>query len=107
MKTLKFVSRLVQPILSGEKTSTWRLFDDKDLSLGDELSFVNRETLQEFARGKILAIKEKSLGEATEADFVGNENYGSLENMYKILRGHYGDKVNPEIIVKMIDFEIV
>ena len=44
MKTLKFASHLVQKILSGEKTSTWRLFDDKDLQVGDGLIFVNKDT---------------------------------------------------------------
>ena len=28
MKTLKFMPHLVAPVLSGEKTSTWRLFED-------------------------------------------------------------------------------
>jgi hypothetical protein len=32
MKTLKFYDNLIPLILSGEKTSTWRIFDDKNLS---------------------------------------------------------------------------
>jgi len=31
MKTLKFREKLSKLILSGKKTTTWRLFDDKDL----------------------------------------------------------------------------
>lgn len=34
-KTLKFTPELSAKILSGEKTSTWRLFDDKNLQKGD------------------------------------------------------------------------
>ena len=40
MKTLKFTTQLVEKILSGEKTSTWRLFDDKDFKNGDNLAFI-------------------------------------------------------------------
>jgi len=61
MKIIKFTPNLIEPILSGEKTSTWRLFDDKDLSIGDEISFVNKESLEEFAKGKIIAVEEKKL----------------------------------------------
>lgn len=44
MKTLKFTLQLCEQILAGTKTSTWRLFDDKDLAVGNELQFVNKET---------------------------------------------------------------
>jgi len=36
MKKLKFEPNLVPKILSGEKTSIWRLFDDKDLNLSQK-----------------------------------------------------------------------
>ena len=35
MKLVKFRDYLVPLVLSGEKDSTWRLFDDKGLSEGD------------------------------------------------------------------------
>jgi hypothetical protein len=44
MKTLKFTTELCEQILCGVKTATWRLFDDKDLPVGDELQFINKET---------------------------------------------------------------
>jgi hypothetical protein len=34
MKTLKFKPHLVEQILTGTKTSTWRLFDDKNIMGG-------------------------------------------------------------------------
>jgi len=107
MKTLKFRPHLVLLVLSGEKTSTWRLFDDKDLSVDDEVSLLNKETLAEFAKAKITAVEEKKLRELTDDDFSGHERYESTEKMYETLRGFYGDKVNSETVVKMIDFEIV
>jgi len=35
MKTVKFRPDLAQLIMDGKKTTTWRLFDDKDLQAGD------------------------------------------------------------------------
>jgi hypothetical protein len=40
-KTLKFREELCKLIMEGKKDSTWRLFDDKDLSVGDEVDLVN------------------------------------------------------------------
>jgi hypothetical protein len=40
MKTLKFRDYLVPLILSGSKTATWRLFDDKDLAKGDAIQLL-------------------------------------------------------------------
>ncbi len=42
MKTLNFSDKLVPLVLSGAKTATWRLFDDKNLAIGDELIFKNK-----------------------------------------------------------------
>lgn len=107
MKTVKFMPHLAEMVLRGEKTSTWRLFDDKDLSVGDELSLVNKETLKEFAKAKITKVEEKKLKDLKDEDFVGHERFESEEQMYKTYRSYYGDNVGPDTMVKMIDFELV
>lgn len=106
MKTLKFAENLVSLVLSGEKTSTWRLFDDKDLSIGDELILINQKTGGEFARGRVIAVREKSLGDITDSDFGGHERFESREKMFGIYREYYGDRVTEDTTVKMIDFEL-
>lgn len=106
MKTLKFSENLVPMVLSGAKTSTWRLFDDKDLKVGDELSLINQKTVQEFARAKISSVREKELGMITETDFDGHERYENREKMFETYRSYYGDQVNEKTLVKMIDFEL-
>jgi len=106
MKTLKFVPELISPILSKHKTSTWRLFDDKDLSEGDELSLVNKETGEEFAKAVIIKTREKKLKDIIEDDFDGHEKFESEERMYEIYRLYYGDKVTENTIVKMVDFKV-
>lgn len=60
MKTLKFTSQLVDEILAGNKTSTWRLFDDKDLKNGDKLIFINKDTGDQFGTATITSLKVKS-----------------------------------------------
>lgn len=66
MKTLKFAPDLVSLVLSGDKTSTWRVFDDKNLEVGDELLFLNKETGEEFAKALITAVRVKCLGDITK-----------------------------------------
>lgn len=106
MKTLKFSPHLISLVLSGEKTSTWRLFDDKDLKKDDVLSMVNKSTGKEFAKAVITKTEEKRLGDLTDADFTGHERFESTEKMYEAYRGYYGDQVTPNSIVKMIDFKL-
>ena len=45
MKTLKFEPELAEKILSGEKTTTWRLWDDKALKAGDSVEFINKQKI--------------------------------------------------------------
>ncbi len=106
MKTLKFSTELVPLILSGEKTSTWRLFDDKDLRTGDIISLLNSVTKKEFAKAQILAIKEKTLGQIGDEDFVGHERFESKEKMFDVYKSYYGNSVNRDTIVKIVDFKL-
>jgi len=106
MKTIKFETKLVPLVLSGQKTSTWRLFDDKALQAGDDLMLVNKETGEQFAEATIISVREKKLGELSDADWEGHERYESEEKMYEAYRGYYGDRVTPESVVKMIDFKL-
>jgi len=107
MKTLKFAADLVLLITSGSKTATWRLFDDKDLQVGDELIFINQASGQEFATARIVAMKEKALGDIVENDFKGHELFESPEKMLETYRQYYGKKVDKNTLVKMLDFDIL
>lgn len=107
MKNLKFAENLVPLVLSGEKTSTWRLFDDKGLKVGDKLIFINKGDGKRFATAEIVLIKEKTLGNIEDSDFSGHEKFGSKEEMFKTYQSYYGDAVNKNSIVKMIKFKLV
>jgi len=107
MKTLKFRPHLVTEILEGRKTSTWRVFDEKDLTVGDQLELINKETLKVFARAEITNVREKPLGEIEEEDFKGHEKYENREAMFAEYKKYYGDRVNEETVVKMIEFNLL
>ncbi len=105
MKTLKFSADLVSLIRSGTKTSTWRLFDDKDLQVGDEVAFYNKETGEQFGTACITVLTIRTLGTLTEADWEGHERYASEEEMYENFRKYYGPQVNPDTEVKILTFD--
>lgn len=106
-KTIKFRDYLVPLVLSGEKDSTWRLFDDKDLKEGDEVDLINWNTLEKFSEAIIVSTKEKMLKDLVDSDFDGHERFESEEKMYEEYRKYYGDKVTPESVVKIIKFKLL
>lgn len=107
MKTLKFRNHLVQEIQEGRKTVTWRLFDDKDLSAGDQLELLDWESGEKFAEAEITQVREKKLGQIEESDFEGHEKYSSPEAMLQQYREYYGDAVTMDTPIKMIDLKIL
>lgn len=107
MKKIKFFSQLVPLILSGEKTSTWRVKDDKNLTQGDYLEFINTQTGQVFAQAKIIQIKIKKLADLTDEDFQGHERFSTQDELYSTYRKYYGSDVGPQTEIKMIDFQLV
>lgn len=107
MKTIKFRQDFSDPILSGEKTTTWRLFDDKDLTEGDEVSFIIWETSTEFAQARLTHIHEKKLGDLDEQDWEGQERFPSKKRMYQIFETYYGREVSADTPVKIIHFVLL
>ena len=106
MKPLKFAPNLVPLVLSDAKTTTWRLFDDKDLQQRDELALINKETREQFATARIIAVSEKPLRELDDADLDGHEPYENEEKMLEDFRKYYGERVTLESVVKIIKFEL-
>ncbi len=104
-KTLKFTSELVDRILSGEKFSTWRLFDDKDLKIGNKLIFINKENGQAFGRAKIIKLVTKAFGALTDEDWVGHEKFSSEVEMYDTYSKYYGKSIGSDTEIKIMTFD--
>lgn len=107
MKTLKFRKILAKEVLGGRKTVSWRLFDDKDLNIGDKLDFLVWETGEKFAEAEIVGTRNKKLGDIEGRDFEGHEEFTSREEMLKTYQSYYGDKVNMDTMVKIINFKLL
>lgn len=106
-KTLKFIGPLADMIMDGKKTTTWRMFDEKNLSVGDIVDFVNSDTMQQFATAQLTEIKVNRLGELQEDDYRGHEEFKSKEEMYNTYRKYYGGQVGPETEVKIVRFKLI
>ena len=104
MKTLKFATHPVRKLLSWEKTSTWRVFDDKNLSIWDELEFRKSEDNDIIGYGAITSLIEKPVRDISENDYSGHEKFRDIEEIIQNLRKYYGDIVDENSIVKIIHF---
>ncbi|MBI4016160.1 MAG: ASCH domain-containing protein [Candidatus Aenigmarchaeota archaeon] len=107
MKTLKFRAHLKAPILKGEKTTTWRLFDDKNLSVDDELLFMVSETGEHFAVAKIVSVRETTMDKLTKDDWAGHEVYTSEEDIYQQYEAYYKRPVDEKSPIKIIKFKLL
>lgn len=107
MKTLKFAPDLAPLILNGTKTTTWRLFDDKDLQEGDLLEFKISGTLEIFAHAQITDVTEKPLGMLTKEDERGHEKIPTQKEMYETYCRYYKCDVDEQTLVKIIRFKLL
>ena len=106
-KSLKFAQELVPLVLNGEKNSTWRLWDDKDITVGDRVDLLNKADLNHFATATITRVVEKPLGDLTEEDKKGHETFKSDEEMYQTYRRYYNRTVDKTTPVKLIWFQLI
>ncbi|MCK5107688.1 MAG: ASCH domain-containing protein [Nanoarchaeota archaeon] len=105
MKQLKFAEDLPQKILEGSKTCTWRINDNKNISVDDELLFTNNNK-EPFAKAKVTSVLVTKFKNLSDKDWVGHEKFNSKDEMYKTYSGYYKFKVNEETEVKIIKFEL-
>jgi ribonuclease HI len=113
MKTLKFDHDQAQLIPKGEKTSTWRLYDDKDLSVDDVIKIVdkveenNPQSWQVIGTAKVNEVIEKKLGAVTPEDMKGHKAFNSNEEMLDTYKNYYGERVTLDTIVKIVNFDFI
>jgi len=111
MKTLKLDHHLATLVLQGEKTNTWRIFDDKDLSVDDQVSLIDKvdpdqpDTWRSIGTARITKIIEKHLGDITAKDGEGHERFPSRDRMLATYRQYYGQNVTFATPVKVIFFD--
>src|SRR3989344_213452 len=106
MKTLKFKGFKAKWIMDGSKTATMRLFDDKDLKVGDDLDLVNTDNGSIFSKAIITEVINKELADVDDVDLDGHEKWNNKEEMLESLKRYYGDRVDLDTIVKIIRFNL-
>lgn len=111
MKTLKFDHDDAQLVSNGTKSTTWRLYDDKELSVDDMVKIVDKVKPQEssswrvIGEGRITEVIEKKLSAITDSDMQGHKEYASKEEILETYRVYYGDRVTLDTPVKIIRFD--
>ena len=106
-KTLKFSPNLIPGILDGSKTSTWRLWDDKNLTAGDRVVFLDKETGKKFATAELTRVYTTTLGKLTAEEKEGHEEFASDKDMYKKFEGYYNRSVGPDTPVTIVLYKII
>jgi hypothetical protein len=106
MKRLKFSESLPELVLSREKDSTWRINDDKDISIDDVLSLCRSDGI-EFARARVKWIKITRFRYLTDEDKQGHESFSSDVEMYRTYSGYYNMDVTPDTPLKIIKYELL
>jgi ribonuclease HI len=110
MKTLKFDHTEAQLVLQGRAVATARLFDEKDLSVGDEVRFIDKvtpareEAWRVFGRGRVMRIIEKPLRDLSAEDrgALGVENNDDIFTAFAAI---YGAVVKNDTVAKIIYFD--
>lgn len=110
MKKLKLDHVLADLVRQGKKTSTLRLFDDKDLSVNDVLLLIDKvdsadpSTWREIGAATINQVTERRLGDLTDDDLDGHEPYPDKQAMLADFRRYYGPNVTLQTPAKIIQF---
>lgn len=110
MKTLKLDHNLAELVRAGKLTTTWRINDDKDLLVDDQVELVDkvdprqRNSWEVFGVATIDSVVIKRLADIEEADKPEHEGYASEEEMYATLKKYYGRDIRPQTLVKIIRF---
>lgn len=110
MKSLKLNHEFAQQVLAGQRTSTWRINDDKDLHVNEDVQLVDKvnplepSSWRPIGVARITTILEKQIGKVTQHDVAPGEQLKPLKALIEEYRGYYGHQVNAETPVKIITF---
>src|SRR3972149_2084756 len=105
--SLKFEQHLVPIILASKKSCTWRLWNDKELKVGDKIVLISKPNDKPFAKAEIVSIKETKMGRLNRDDKFGHEPFDSEKEMYSTYQRYYKKHVEPNTPVTVIHFKLL
>lgn len=112
MKTIKLDHQLAELVRNGKKTTVWRIYDDKNLSVNDEIELVDKidkddpSTWRTFASAVIDTIIEKRLGSIAADDYDDHVQYANHEAMIQEFQKYYGPEISNNTPVKIVHFTL-
>lgn len=98
-KTLKYHPFYIETILKNGVAVDVRLFDDKNLSVGDTIDLLNAETGGKFAAGTITAINETIFKETVKG--------GADVELYEKYKKLYGRDIKPTDAAKIVRIDLI
>ncbi len=110
MKLLKVSHKIAKLISTGQKHTTWRINDEKNISVDDDIGIVDKvnpripETWQVIGTGKVSEVLQKHLADIKKGDLGAGEDFSSQPEMLRTFRKYYGRDVNELTPVKIITF---
>lgn len=110
MKSLKLDHELAEQVVKQGRSSTWRLYDDKDLTVNDEVELIdkvnptNPSTWKTIGTARINSITQKRLGEIEPQDFDKVDEPLSKDEILEKYQHYYGPQVGNESPVKIVRF---
>lgn len=111
MKKLKLDHALARKVADGEVASTWRLFDDKDLTVNDAVVLIDKvdpkapQTWTVLGVARITKVVEKRLGDIEAADMQAGEYFEDRQALLRAMQQRYGSNVEWDTSIKILFFE--
>lgn len=109
-KQLKFDHQLAMNILKGEKTSTFRFFDDKNIRVGDVVLVIDKVEQDNPASWVVIGealisqVLEKRLADVHGDDWAGHEPYQNTAEFIETHQRYYKQDINEQTPIKIIRF---
>ena len=110
MKALKLTHDQAQETLEGKRQSTWRMYDDKEIHVGDNLELIdkvnpqNPSTWRPIGVATITEVHEKRLGSIATADYEDANEELVPDELLSQFQKFYGPQVTFDTPVKIIRF---
>jgi len=110
MKTLKLDHNLAILVGKGEKTSTRRMYDDKNLSVNDDVQLIdkvdpnNPATWRPIGIVRINTVIQKRLGDLDASDFERHEPVLTGSRLLEYYQKIYGTQVTLDTPIKIVRF---
>jgi len=113
MKTLKFIHGLADDIRQGIKTTTWRINDNQNISVNDELELIDQVDKQDpktwtiIGVARVEAVLEKRFRDVGQQDLDGHRIFESQDEMLRAYSRYAEHDVTLDTPIKIIHFQLL